>query len=340
MDIEFHYYMTYLIATKAGIKPENALTLAHTCQLTDDNDKIYEISMDSKSTPYRNFISQTIDITKPKDTLFRIYVLFHFIPGEPKAIPNARKDGLMHCLNTTPASQNATDMLDAALKTQDWYRIGIACHAFADTFAHQNFVGYYTAFNGLGGPVEKITPDIGHADARHAPDWPALIWEDERLLTEQVENCPRFLEAARALFKKLAAFTGVASPQTLEKELLEELKESIGEQDDMNHLVDERTGRYTALAGKSTFGGIPLPDYDQHFWIDEAVHEDVRGIADSRTLWPFDFTIFPDIFTWKDPATYQETNWYRFQEAVKAHQEATWNILKNENLKYLRLPNF
>ena len=32
MDIEFHYYMTYLIATRAGFRPAEAAVLAQAAQ--------------------------------------------------------------------------------------------------------------------------------------------------------------------------------------------------------------------------------------------------------------------------------------------------------------------
>jgi len=339
MDIEFHYHMTYLIAAKAGLSPADALILAHACQMTDDNDKIFEINTDTADF-YSNYISQTIDVTKPKGGLFRIYVLFHFIPGDPLEQGAARKDGLMHCLNTTPASQNARDMAAAALAAKDIYRLGIACHAFADTFAHQNFVGYYTSFNGLTGPLEKVTPNIGHADARHDPDRPALVWEDKRLMHEQIDNTGRFLAAAMALFGLLAASTGVANAQTLEKELLEDLRWAIGDPDAGNRHVAVRQDRYKVLARRPAYGGLELPEYNPHQWLDEAVHEDVRGLSDKRSVWPFDFTVFPDVFTWKNPAQHRESHWYRFQEAIKNHQKDVMALLMPRNLSHLTLPEF
>ena len=38
MDIEFHYYMTFLIAGKAGFGEEDAFTIAYASQYVDDND--------------------------------------------------------------------------------------------------------------------------------------------------------------------------------------------------------------------------------------------------------------------------------------------------------------
>ncbi|MCG2728608.1 MAG: hypothetical protein L6244_08180, partial [Candidatus Methanoperedenaceae archaeon] len=84
MDIEFHYYMTYVTALRAGFKLDDAYIIAYASQYTDDNDTSYEIINDD--FPYQNFISQTIDITKPKGELLRIHPYFHFFPGTKKEI--------------------------------------------------------------------------------------------------------------------------------------------------------------------------------------------------------------------------------------------------------------
>jgi hypothetical protein len=61
--------------------------------------------------------------------------------------------------------------MDAALETNNLYQIGVATHSYVDTWAHQNFIGYYNEFNSMAGVLEKMAPNIGHADASHNPDW-------------------------------------------------------------------------------------------------------------------------------------------------------------------------
>ena len=31
--------------------------------------------------------------------------------------------------------------------------------------------------------------------------------------------------------------------------------------------------------------------------------------------------------TWRDPVHYRDTDWYKFQEAVKAHLDECWEVL-------------
>ena len=49
------------------------------------------------------------------------------------------------------------------------------------------------------------------------------------------------------------------------------------------------------------------------------------------------FDPFTDKYTWKDSQNYRQTDWYLFQEAVKIHQNETWEILAASNLNGLDL---
>jgi hypothetical protein len=341
MDIEFHYYMTYLIAAKAGFGPDDASVLAYSSQYVDDNDMILEVDKDQASA-YRNYISQTMNILKPKEKLFRIYPLFHFIPGDPQHDSAWRKDGRMHWLNTTPDSVNANQIIDTAIATKDLYRIGIACHCYADTWAHQNFVGYFEDFNAMRGPLQKVAPNVGHADAGHNPDWPALVWRDDRLTDGRVDNKSKFLEAAGRLLEKLAHFVDQQiSADVVEerkKELIADLSSAIGERDQQNAFDKERISRYMELSDSTAYGDKSMPEYDDDKWVDDALNENVRGLRDRS-----DFTLarwdpLTDKYTWRDRDNHTATHWWRFQEAVKNHQNEAWDILKDRNFKTLDLP--
>jgi len=341
MNIEFHYHITWLIAAWAGLPPEDTRILATASQYTDDNDIIFEIDKD-KPSAYGNYISQTMNILKPKARLIRIYPIFHFIPGDPMAESTWRADGRMHWLNTTPDSENANRIIDTALETGNLYRIGIACHGYADTWAHQNFAGYFDPFNSMTGPLSAAIPNIGHAEAGHNPDEVALIWKDTRLIEKRVDNRKRFLEAAAHILRKLAKFTdpGITEKELKKREtaLKKDLNKCIGEQDQTNQYAEERITRYSKLATKPQYGETEIIPYDEYSWFEEAVNEKVRGLRDRS-----DFTLtrwdpLTDIYTWENSETYKETHWHRFQQAAKQHQDETWQILKEKNLKGLELP--
>lgn len=340
MDIEFHYYITYLIAVKAGFSVTEATTIAHSSQYIDDNDIRFEIDK-GKSTAYRNYISQTMNILKPKMKLMRIYPIFHFIPGDPKAKTAWRKDGKLHWLNTTPNSDNANRIIDMALVSGDLHRIGIAAHGYVDTWAHQNFTGYYDEFNAMAGTLNQAIPNIGHADARHNPDWPALVWKDTRLLNERVDNKVRFLEAAGHLYRKFIQFVDPSvSDESIvitQHELITDLDKNIGGCDQANARTTERIGRYEMASLKACYGGSRITPYDSESWFEEVVNENVRGLRDKSDFSLTRWDPFTDIYTWKDASTYKKSDWYKFQEAVKAHQLETWEVLEGSNLKGLEL---
>ncbi len=83
MNKEFHYYATGLITQRAGFSEEDAETIARASQFVDENDVALEVrERGGSQKPYRNFISQTMNILKPKKALMRIYPVFHFVPGD------------------------------------------------------------------------------------------------------------------------------------------------------------------------------------------------------------------------------------------------------------------
>ncbi|MEW6738336.1 MAG: DUF6765 family protein [Nitrospirota bacterium] len=319
MDIEFHYYITYIIALRAGFRHDDAHIIAYSSQYVDDNNTIYEIS-DDNGNIYQNYISQTMNILKPKKELMRIYPIFHFMPGITEDITgdsSRRCDGKLHLLNTIPDNQNAQRLLQTAFDSNDPYRIGIATHMYSDTFAHQNFVGYYDAFNSMAGLLEAASPDIGHADAKHSPDWPALKWKDERLIPShsEIDNKKRFIEAAGFLFDRYCSFTGSKAQDR--GSLMAELDKAIGEYNEMNEQRDIRIDRYKTIIGEGFI------DYDADAWFKEAVSKRIG------------------FFKWnyKSKENFQESRWFKFHEAVKAHQKEAKDVVLKPVFDSMELKN-
>jgi len=319
MDIEFHYYITYILAQRGGFSPDDSYKIAYASQYVDDNSIEYKV--EGRDGDYNNYISQTMDILKPKKKLMQIYPCFHFIPGEHGGDRARRKDGKMHILNTTPNSERANVLMDEALGTGDVYRIGIATHAYADTWAHQNFVGFFDCFNGMGGALEALTPNIGHADAQHSPDIPGLVWEDKRLFSENktVNNKERFIEAAENIFGKYKRYhDGVVSDAKIKdawREIKTEIADAIGLEfkKDRKKACSKRIARYKKLING-------FKKYDEDTWFDKAVKLEVVGLPDSFAGDLFEsYSLFPDKYYKKND--FENSNWYKFQEAVIEHQK-------------------
>jgi hypothetical protein len=308
MDKEFHYYITYFIALRAGFNEQNAYIIAYSSQYTDDNNVEYVINPDT-SSQYHAYISQTYDIFKPREERLRIYPVFHFMPGSGDELLVAsakRKDGKTHLLNTIPNNKNAQLCLTDALDSRDLYQTGIATHVYTDTFAHKNFVGCKDDFNDIRGILGALTPSIGHADAQVKPDAPTRMWKDKRLIEahEKIDNKVRFLDAAGWLYD---IYTNHLGTRNFRKKVVQQIDEAIG---NSKSTVKERTERYKALIGPGFI------EYKKKAWFKEAVRFDTRITCDSSTNMEPRTDI---IYLWKD--NYRQSYWYKFQEAVKAHQK-------------------
>lgn len=322
MDTEFHYWITGLIAHRAGFSHDEARVVAHACEMVDRNDVALTIHDPAGGEPFVNGISQTIDVLKPRHELMRIYPVFHFVPGDPLAPEARRRDGRMHRLNTTPGGPAARDLLAEALAAPEPlrpYRIGIATHAFEDSWAHQNFVGWYDPFNHLGLDPK---PNIGHVDAEHHPDWVGHLWHDERLLDPRVSNRARYLEAAHDLFR---SYRDVLAPGDAQSEradrdwaaLRGELERLMGPTWSGPHprYREERLRRYRDK--------LPwLPPFDPRAWFDAAVRTTVHGLEDSHEGWRRALTVFEDRYQWRRDVEPEQTHWLRFQRAVEEHEAA------------------
>jgi hypothetical protein len=316
MDKEFHYNITGIIARRAGFTKKDASIIAHASQLVDDNDALRTIHDKKTDTDYEVYISQTMDILQPKHELMRIYPIFHFLPGNPMAESARRSDGKMHILTTTPGSELARKIMEAARQDSSpnrLHRLGVAAHAFVDTWAHQNFVGWYDGINGEG---MNLVPNIGHADFMHHPDWVGHRWNDSRVINGEVNNNHRFLDAAKNLFEEFCLCTK-NNNNGLWPVLQKDLQDAMGAVFSNEKLrgSESRFAAYDRL--------FKLPGYEPQAWFDSAVTTDMQGLPDD--FMP-SLTIFKDHYEWKN--NWQSSNWYLFQEAVKAHQAFCMDELK------------
>jgi hypothetical protein len=325
VDTEFHYWITGLIAQRAGFSKPEARVIAHACELVDRNDVSLTVEDRHGGPPFVNSISQTLNILKPRHELMRIYPIFHFVPGDPSAPGAWRRDGRLHLLNTTPGGPVAQELLEEALRAPGPtrpYRIGIASHAFEDSFAHQNFVGWHDPFNHLGLDPK---PNIGHADAEHHPDWISHVWHDDRLLEPRISNRERFLGAAHGLFRELTAAAPDPPPEgsgraweSLESELVRLMGLPWSGPELRGREL--RVRRYRDL--------MPwLEPFDERTWFDAAVRTEVRGLRDSHQDWRRALTVFEDRYAWRDGVDPESTHWMRFQQAVIDHEHRAIELL-------------
>jgi hypothetical protein len=132
---------------------------------------------------------------------------------------------LKHLLLTTPSSFIARLALSAAIRRNDPYQIGIALHAFADTFAHSNFVGLACEINSANRLLTWMIPKIGHIDFLTLPDQLDAIWFDPRLKNPEVNNKRKVLSCIKSLIKFYTKFT----KKLVKPSFIGELSEIIGQ---------------------------------------------------------------------------------------------------------------
>lgn len=324
MDTEFHYYITGIVAHAAGFTEAEARIIAFASEYVDENDVGFCIEDHRTEDVYTAYISQTMNVLKPKRSMMRIYPVFHFMPGDPFSDEACRRDGKMHLLNTTPDNEYANELMDEAFKSADdvrLHRIGVASHMYADTWAHQNFVGWYDYFNNMGLDPK---PDIGHADGEHHPDWVAHRWQDCRLVNEDVDNNERFLQAAERLYDKYRRFNETRGKDIpLSREVLSESLRAIMGKSTSGPLKRGGSARLDAYGELVPW----LGDFDEDRWFDEALDCEVRGLKDGNHGIASSFSFIKDRYFWKEGVDKEGTDWFRFQEAVKAHQRRAMELL-------------
>lgn len=206
MNAEFHYYSVYFLCLRAGLPEARAANIAFSSQYVDNALVSYEIEDDGLE--FETEVTQNY-IFWDEATLKGIYLPFHFIPGDLERARSERGEaasGAASRWTVTPDSALAKELLVAALRTGDDFRIGIALHAYADTWAHQHFSGRTEACNALD-PSSPLPP-AGHLQALTAPDDAAGKWFDPRLAGElaEVDNGARFRQAARKIYRYLRTY--------------------------------------------------------------------------------------------------------------------------------------
>jgi hypothetical protein len=261
MNAEFHYYAIYFLCLRAGMGARRCSDIAFSSQYVDNAILAYDIEDGGFS--YRSQATQNYSFWD-EETLRGIYLPFHFIPGVPEAAARERLDGRASRWAVTPDSPLARELLVAALRSGSDFRIGIALHAYADTWAHQHFSGRVEQLNVID-PSSPL-PAAGHLQALRAPDDAAGRWTDPRLLPElaRVDNASRFRAAAKKVYRYLRTSLRLGFEE--EDIVLDELASAWA-----RYPLDMKA----RLASLSVDAGVP--PYDKRGYLSRA------GIVDERS---------------------------------------------------------
>lgn len=330
MQIDMHYYGTYVLARAAGLDREFATRVATAAQLVDDYDKNMSEPLDDGSMLLVHPSAHGVTDFKNLDTNDQrlVWVPFHFLPG-------GIGDTFFAQLDCRADSLVAGEMLDNTLKYAEKgffpELVGVAAHVYADTWSHAGFSGIrnernrismdsiqfdaelsHSARKRIEDKLEQAQANfkanaaditgLGHAGVAECPDRPFLKWsyewEDQQEREQLVarNNPALFLSACEGLFgyfQRVAAVSGQgkALPFASIQEAIAEILAHDGDK-------DSRAEQWIAAVGRGKpflAQGEDLPHY-------------MGGVLVSR---------FSDV---QDASAMQQHPLFPFLLAVEAHR--------------------
>jgi hypothetical protein len=201
MQIDFHHAVTYVGARLAGFDDQAAATIAYAAQYVDDatnsgvihfdnGAKFERISSAHKLFDYRNFQNLANS---------QVWIPFHFLPGNGglpagQSPPGEFVEKLICRANSPIAQDLVRECIVRHQSPHGLHRLGITMHVYADTWAHQGFVGVNHRVNearnlidGAGQPDRRLLDrlksyfigealPLGHGAVLGNPDKPFLLW--------------------------------------------------------------------------------------------------------------------------------------------------------------------
>lgn len=177
MNLDFHYYGTYVAARLAGYDLDSAQTIAHAAQYVDDSDE--SMLKDSLGRSYITDFSPNPTVQGLSDMIEKnflwsegalkniadIWVPFHFLPGNYGNNPNIKqytgplsdngslyrwtfddestKQFKMLCQPNSPIVKSMINDIVLNHKNKDYTLLlaGMRMHVLADTWAHMFYIG-------------------------------------------------------------------------------------------------------------------------------------------------------------------------------------------------------
>jgi hypothetical protein len=198
-------------------------------------------------------------------------------------------------------------------KPYQLHRLGIALHAYADTWSHQDFSGFKTELNDVEDIVVKnenednssvrdviefFIPQVGHAEAVHLPDEPYRDWKFHYVYQKEDKerkNWELCQVASYAIYKEIKGF----------------LRKNSGYKKQDHILWGSIKPKFTSLFKKKG-----------------TVEERCKNWVHNINTWSFNFPCEPE----ERDLSYDDREW--FKAAVVVEKK------KNEKPKYRRKKNF
>ncbi len=327
MNIEFHYYILHYLCQAAGFSEDDAGIIACSSQFVDSNVQSYKIETNRgfyHTRATQNYVFWDSDFEK------YAFIPFHFFPGDLEKTGLLRKDRRSNPLCCTAGSSRVKKLLLRALKTRNLYRIGIALHTYADSWAHQNFSGRREEWNRVN--ADSLIPPVGHAQVLNSPDIFNSRWEDTRLKDEYryIKNSARFIKAARMIYKYLRIYNRLDFEDT--DFVMSELEEIIGdigrektvEERICDIIIQTNIAKYDPREWTSE--ALNLPRFSE----DELIQKGYEKLMGLKTEFLRKYSLLKE-----SPVTAKErffsTHFYRWTEAAEAHLKDALDILQRDD---------
>lgn len=327
MDLNFHYYAVKTLAILAGFSEEQGQIIANYSQFVDDFTNYRKMFFSQVpefaqhlakkqklgwlfspvTTGFESWFDMARLITETNQK--NITIPFHFIPPHDKL--NEKKEGNDRIAwRVIPAHMNTDSlirelMLDAQHKFQsnpntreNLIRIGLLVHIFADTYAHQNFSGFWGWENYCTLTLccendyqENLTkyyfpslyhllPAIGHTEVNHAPDDSNIYFEMKMQFKEKGDydfeysrsNASEFSIASREIINYLTTCLGKSSISERE---WDKVSPKLGK----GFLTSFKNPYYLNLHWKDIF-----PSIDYHYNKDEMMKDMLEAQPETNCL--------------------------------------------------------
>ncbi|MFN8912533.1 MAG: DUF6765 family protein, partial [Alphaproteobacteria bacterium] len=249
-----------------------------------------------------NDISQTFDIRMSDSALESIYTCFHFPPRVDFKDINKKKRIIKY--ETNQYNNLSKHLLFKALKTEDPYLIGIACHVYQDSFAHNGFSGKNDVKNTPFKLPFKL--NFGHAYYGSYPDMIGVKWKNHHN-SKLRDNNKAFINAAISLYNIFSSHLKSRKFSTEYRKY--RLKDALGKTFGKavypfaNLLLDRQDARineYTKLAHE--WFQNEIPQYDKDAWLSDAAFFDIKDLR------------------WTAKNNFENSDWLQFQKGVKLYK--------------------
>ncbi|MFO8049290.1 MAG: DUF6765 family protein [Desulfosudaceae bacterium] len=238
MQKDMHYYGVYALARAAGMRTEAAEIVATASEYVDDAIWDKEVFLEDGRSILAELTAHKLLNLKNADAedQRKVWLPFHFLPGGVGRNTTER----LACRMDSPVARKLVrqNMAVAADRPYGLHLLGITAHVYADTFAHQGFIGANHEYNRIETgsiSLESSSRDIfdyitgkakafwgevasyglsqvfplGHAAAATYPDRPYLRWSYRRAGDgkEVTRDNPRdFLAGCKALYEMFANY--------------------------------------------------------------------------------------------------------------------------------------